>query len=122
MHIKILKEPVHARIAVPFVIHRNIISHEVQLLSRVPEHKRKEKPQVRKLLPGIAGHLIKKRPFPVHHLIVRNRQHKVFAECIPQRKSYQVMMVLPVNGVLRKVSQYIVHPAHIPFHVKPQPA
>ena len=51
----------------------------------------------------------------MYHFIMRKRQNKVFGKGIPDTEYQLRMMVFPVNRILGKIGQRVVHPAHIPF-------
>ena len=104
----------------PFGGLRELAAHEQQFFTRIGPHQAIERAQVGELLPRVAGHLAQQRTLAVHHFVVRERQHKVFAEGVHQPKRQQVLVVAAVHRVELHVVQRVVHPAHIPFEVKAQ--
>ena len=58
----------------------------------------------------------------MHHFIVRKRQNEVFVERVDHRKRELVVMMLAVNRVVLKITQRVIHPAHVPFQIEAQPA
>ena len=118
----VLQVPRQAPAIGPFRRLCKLTPHEQQLLARVGPHQAVKRAQVGKLLPGVARHLAQQRTLAVHHLIVREGKHKVFAEGVHQPESQQVLVVVAVHRIQAHVVQRIVHPAHIPFEVKAQTA
>ena len=133
--IQIAHQPLHARVArvvqqmpvqtlvvVPFAHLGKLAAHEEQLFARMAPHKTEVSAQVGKLLPHVAGHFGQQRAFAVNHLVVRNRQHKIFAEGVAQAEGQLALVVLAVRRVAGHELQRVVHPAHVPFVIKAQPA
>ena len=58
----------------------------------------------------------------MHHFVVRQRQHEVFAESVDQAEGHRVVVPAPMHGVFMHVAQRVVHPAHVPFVVEAQAA
>lgn len=58
----------------------------------------------------------------VNHLIVRQRQNKVFGMVVQHTKGQLVVMILAVHRVQLHVVQRVVHPAQIPLVPEPQAA
>ncbi len=50
------------------------------------------------------------------------RQYIVFIERIYHPEGEFVVMKAAVNGIPGHIGQGVVHPSHVPFHVKAQPA
>ena len=114
--------PIQAAVMVPFARLRKLAAHEHQLLARVAPHEAVISAQVGELLPAVAWHLAQQRPFAVHHLVVRERQHEVLVEGVDEAKAQLTLVMAAVDGVARDVGQGVVHPAHVPFVMKPQAA
>ena len=114
--------PRQGLVVAPFVPLREFLAHEQQFLARVRPHEAQVRAQVRELLPFVAGHLAQQRAFAVHHFVVRQRQHEVFAERVNQTEGHGVVMPAPVHGILVHIAQRVVHPAHVPFVVEAQAA
>jgi hypothetical protein len=63
MHRVARQLPVEAHVVVPLAPLAELVPHEHELLSGVPEHVAVQRSQVRELLPHVAGHL------PEHRLL-----------------------------------------------------
>jgi hypothetical protein len=86
------------------------------------EHVPIEQPEICKLLPQVAGHFIDQRCLAVNDFIVREGQHKVFGEGVEHREGHPVVVIFPVDRVLRHVAERVVHPPHVPLQAESQPA
>ena len=62
--------PVEARVVIPLPPLPELAAHEHQLLAGLRVHPPEQEPQVRELLPVVAGHLVQQRALAVHHLVV----------------------------------------------------
>ncbi len=78
--------------------------------------------QIREALPFIAGHAAEDGALAVHDLVMRQRQDEVLREGVVQAEQDVAMMEFAMYGILADVFQRIVHPAHIPFVAKAEPA
>ena len=107
--------PVEAAVVVPLAALAKLAAHKDELLAGVAEHPAEHQPQVRRLLPAIAGHLFQQRTLAVDHLVVREGQHEIFRVGIPHAEGELVVAVLAVDRVLRHIGDKIIHPAHIPL-------
>ena len=58
----------------------------------------------------------------MHHLVVADGQHKVFAKSVEKAKSNAVVVALAEQWIQAHIPEHIVHPAHIPLKVKAQAA
>ena len=114
--------PVKVAVVIPFPRLRKLAAHEQQFFARVAPHEAQVGAQVGELLPGIARHFAQQRAFAMHHLVVRDRQHEVFAEGIVQAEGQLALVVLAMHRVARHVEQGVVHPAHVPLEIKAQAA
>ncbi len=74
------------------------------------------------ILPRIARHTIENGFLAVNHLIVRQRQNKVFGMVVQHTKGQLVVMILAVHRVQLHVVQRVVHPAQIPLVPEPRAA
>ena len=106
----------------PFIRLREFLPHEQQLLAREQPLVSEQRPQVRRALPVVTRHPAPERTLPVHHLVVRQRQHEVLAEGIHQAEGDFVVVPAPVHRILVHVLQGIIHPAHVPFEMETQAA
>ena len=75
----VVERPVERRLVVPLLPRRQLAAHEQQLLARLRPLHRVQQPQVRELLPVVAGHLAQQRSLAVDDLVVAERQHEVLA-------------------------------------------
>ncbi len=112
--------PVQALRVIPLQPLPKFASHEEELFARVPPHIAIKGTQVGELLPHVPRHFREQRSFAVDHLIMRERQHKVFVIGVHQRKGDIVLMIAPVDRIMAHVVQHIVHPAHIPLQTEAQ--
>src|SRR3970040_1393594 len=78
--------------------------------------------QIGEFLPVVAGHFPEEGTLAVYHLIVGERQNKVFVKCVPDAEGKLIMMIFAVDGIERKIFQRVVHPAHVPLQAKAQSA
>ena len=83
-------------------------------------HKAVIRTQIGKTLPLIAGHFAQHRAFAMHDLIMRDRQHIIFAKGIHQAKAHAVVMPAPMHRLFGDIAQRVIHPPHIPLVVKAQ--
>ncbi len=81
-----------------------------------------ERPEIRELLPAVAGHLREQRPLAVHDLVVRERQHEVLVPGVDEREGQLVMVEAAVDRLLAEVLERVVHPAHVPLEAEAEPA
>ena len=99
-----------------------LATHEQQLLSWLGKHVSKEQAQVGKSLPFVPRHFADQRALAMHHLVVRQGQHKIFRKAVQHAKRKQIVMEFAMNGIVREIRECVVHPTHIPLHAEPQPA
>src|ERR1700722_1535069 len=107
--------PVEARIMLPLAPLAELSSHEEELLARMSPHVAVQEPQVCELLPFIAMHPPEERTLAVHDLVVRQRQHEILAERIPEAERQLPVVVLAKQRIGREIGERVVHPAEIPF-------
>jgi len=116
------QRPRQLGIMVPFVGLAKFLSHKQQLFARMRPHESKVRPQIGEALPIVTRHSSQQRAFAVHHFIMRQRQHEIFAESIRKTEGHFRVVPAAMNGVFLHVAQGVVHPAHIPFEVEAQTA
>ena len=114
--------PIKAAVVVPLIFLRELAAHEKQLLTRTGEHESEISPKVREFLPAVSRHFGEQRAFAMHDLIMGERKHEVLVERIEHAERQAVVMVFPMDRILRHVSQRVVHPAHVPLVAKSQTA
>ncbi len=100
----------------------DLTAHEEQLLAGLRVLVGQEQPQVGELLPVVAGHLAEQRPFPVHHLVVGQRQHEVLRECVQHAERQRGVVEASMHWIVRHVLEQVVHPAHVPFEAEAEAA
>ena len=66
------------------------------------------------------GHFSQKGMFSVDHLVVGECLDKMLCISVNHAKSQMVVMIASVNRVFFHIGQGVVHPAHVPFHMKAQ--
>ena len=107
---------------VPFTLLREFAAHEQELLARMGEHEGVIGAQVGETLPVVARHPSENGAFAVHHLVMRERQDEVLGEGVMQPELDVAVMIFAVHRFLRDVAQRVVHPPHVPFVAKAEPA
>src|SRR5438128_1182220 len=83
---RIQQMPIEAAVVIPFSPLPEFTSHKQQLFAWLGVHISKQQAQVGKLLPVIAWHLSKERTFPVHHLVMGQRQDKLLRKSVEHPK------------------------------------
>ena len=78
--------------------------------------------QIGKTLPAVARHFADQRSFAVDDFVVRKRQDEILGERVEQPEGHVVVMVLAMDRILGHVIERVVHPSHVPFVGKAQPA
>src|SRR5574341_116115 len=114
--------PVQALFMVPLAPLSQLRSHEQELLARMGVEVSQQQTEVGEFLPVVAGHFCYYLALAVHHLVVGQGEHEVFGEGVPDAEGKLVVMVLAVDGLLRKVREGVVHPSHVPLHAEAEPA
>ncbi|OPZ88280.1 MAG: hypothetical protein BWY75_01676 [bacterium ADurb.Bin425] len=114
--------PVKTLRFIPFNPLPKLTAHKEQFLTRCGVLIAEQQSQISELLPGIAGHLVEKRTFTMHHFIMRKRQNKVLGSSIHGSESQFVVIELAINGIQRKILERIIHPTHVPFQTKTKTA
>src|SRR5207302_3412342 len=116
LHAGMLEErrypPFESALVRPFTALAEFAAHEQELFAGVRPHIAEQEPQIGELLPGIAGHLANQRSLAVDHLVVRQRQHEVLEERVPDRERQPIVMVPAMDWILAHVIERVVHPAH----------
>ncbi|COW10255.1 Uncharacterised protein [Mycobacterium tuberculosis] len=115
-------EPVQAALLGPFGALAEFLTHEQQLLAGVCPLVGKQATQAGGLDVIVARHPPPQRAFAVHHLVMTERQHVIFAERIQHRERHLVVVVAAVHRISADVVERVVHPAHVPLHRKAQAA
>ena len=72
--VKVQQEPVQLSLLAPLGELTDLTAHEPELGTGVGHHPRRKSPRTRELLPVVAGHLVQKRLFQMHHLVVGDGQ------------------------------------------------
>src|SRR6185437_8916571 len=98
------------------------VAHEEQLFTGLGKHISVKQTKVGEPLPLISRHFADDRTLPVHDLIVRKRQHEIFAESINHPEGEHTLMKSAMNWVVLKIFQGVVHPAHVPLHAEAEAA
>jgi hypothetical protein len=114
--------PVEAPLVGPLAVGRELRAHEEEDLPRPRVLVREEQPEVRELLPRVAGHLLDERALPVHDLVVGERVHEVLAVLVEHRERDLLLMVPAMDRIARQVAERVVHPAHVPLEREAEPA
>ena len=119
MHVIFFKKmPVKAPLAIPFRPLPEFATHKEEFLAGMHPHSKEKESQIGKFLPEVPGHFIEKRFLAVDYLIMGDGQDKILREGIHDGKSQGIMVKFPKKGIFGKITQDIVHPAHIPFEPK----
>ena len=114
--------PVEAGVVVPLPSLGEFIAHKQQFFPREGEHPAVVGAQVGELLPGIAGHAVKKRFFTVDHFIMRQRQDEVFGVVVEYPEGHLVVMMPTMDRVELHIVEGVVHPAEVPFEPEAEAA
>ena len=116
------QHPIQLLFLVPLRELAKLLPHEQQLLAGVGHHVAEEGAQVGKLCLVLAGHLVDQAALAVHHFIVADGQHKVFAEGIEEAEGDLVVVARAEERVGLHVAEHVVHPAHVPLEVEAKAA
>ena len=103
---------------VPLAPLTELHAHKQGFLSGMGEHIAVQTPQVGKFLPLVTGHFPQHIALAVHHFIVGEGEHIVFAVVVPHTEGDVVLVELAEPGVHAEIVEHIVHPAHIPLQVE----
>ena len=96
-----------------------LLSHEQQLLARMPVHKSVGGTQVCcLLLVGLPRHLAEHGRLSVHDFIVGEYQHEVLTVSIKHAEGQLAVMLIAEVRITLHVAGEIVHPSHVPFIIK----
>src|SRR6202030_3117012 len=114
--------PIETTVVVPFVPLPKFAAHEEHLLAGARPHVAVERAELSELWPAIPGHLGEQRALTVHHLIVRERQHKIFGPRVKQAEGEVAMMVAAVDWLLGEIFERVVHPTHVPLEAEAETA
>src|SRR5437879_2778316 len=87
----------------PFATLGEFLAHKEKFLARVGALIGVEQSEIGELLPHVAGHLVKKRVFAVDDFVVGEGEKEIFGESIKERKGEFVVLVLAMNGIVRKI-------------------
>ena len=110
--------PLEARFVRPLAALTELATHEEELLARMRPHVAEERAQVGELLPRVARHAPDQRALAVHDLVMRERQHEILVERVPQAEGQLIVTKLAEHGIVLHVAQRVVHPAHVPLHAE----
>ena len=114
--------PLHLSVFIPLVVFSDILSHEQKLLAGMTHHIAVTGLQVGKLFLSGSRHLAQHRRLSVHHLVMGKHQHEPLAVGINHAEGEHIVAAGTEVGVLSDIVQEIVHPAHVPLHVKAKAA
>ena len=114
--------PVEPDIVVPLALLSELAAHEQQLLAGVGPHESEIGSQISETLPAIARHLADQRTLAMHHLVVAERQDEILVKGVEQPEAQVVVVVFAVDRIQRHIPQRVVHPPHVPFEAKAEPA
>src|SRR5436190_24297700 len=96
------------------------ITHEEQFSARMCPHISIEEAKVGCFLPFIPWHFEEHRAFAMYNFVMTQREHKVFIIIIHDAKRKFILLKFSCNGIQFEIIQRIMHPAHHPFHAKPE--
>ena len=68
-----------------------------------------------------ATHLEQERGLSVHHLVMGEHLDEVLGVLVEHAEGQVVLVPLAVDRLLAEVPQRVVHPAHVPLVVEPEP-
>ena len=115
------QHPIQLLLEVPFDELGELGAHKVQLFARGAHHIAQEGPGPGKLLVVVPGHPADEGALAVDHLVVADGQDVVFRKGVHHAEGEFVVVVAAEVGVGGQVGQHVVHPAHVPLEVEPQP-
>src|SRR3974377_325491 len=102
-------------VVAPLVGLSDLTTYEQRLLARVRPHVSVQRPQVRELLPVVAGHLLVEGSLAVDYLVMREGEDEVLTEGVHHAEREFVVVIAAVDWVASQVTQRVVHPAHVPL-------
>ena len=114
------QEPVELALLAPLSELCEFLSHEEQLLARMPGHKCIARLQVRIFIESKPRHLVEHGAFQMHHLIVGENKDVVLAVRIGTCKCHHVVGILSEIRIQLHVLCKIMHPAHVPLQAEAQ--
>ena len=114
--------PVKAARFAPLAALTKLLTHEQQFFTGVAPHETVIGPQICKFLPFVARHFLEHGFLAMHHFIMGNRQHEIFAKCVDQAKRDFIMMMAAVDGFTGKIGERVIHKAHVPLEAEPKAA
>src|SRR5215475_4789659 len=112
--------PVQTRVVIPLPPLTKLSAHEEQFFAGLSIHVSQQQSHIRILLRVVPRHFAQQRAFAVDDLVVRQGQHKVFAEGVQEAEGRRIMMELAIDRIRGHVPQAIMHPAHIPLEPETQ--
>ena len=112
--------PVEALVVIPLAPLAEFTAHEQQLLARVRPHVAQQAAEVGEALPVVARHLADQRALAVYDFVMRQGQHEVLVERVPEAERQLAVMKAAVDRIAREVLQRVVHPAHVPLEPEAQ--
>lgn len=105
---------------IPFPELANLIAHKIQLLSGMRIHIGKHSTALGELTQIIAPHFLDDCRLSMYNLIIGKWQQVQFIVKIIHGEPKVSVMGRPLKRERPEIIQRIVHPAHIPFIIKPQ--
>ena len=92
------QQPVQAAFKIPFLELAEFTAHKKQLFPRMCHHIPQERPHPREFLLIAARHFVHQGSLAVHHLVVGNRQDKVFRKSVEKGKGQVVVIEFAEPG------------------------
>ncbi len=103
MGIVLEQVPVQAVSFGPFVALGELLAHEEEFLAWMGVLIGVEKTEIGELLPHVSGHFVEQRIFSVDDFIVGEGKLEILGEGVEERKRELIVLVLAMNGVVRKI-------------------
>ncbi len=114
--------PVLFPFLIPFSELSQLISHEIQFLARVGIHIHIESPCLGEFLIVFSVHFLHDGSLAVNYFVMGERKQKSVIVIVHHRKCQFVIALRAVFGTGAEIVQRVVHPTHIPFVIKSEPA
>ena len=84
---------------IPLVKLSELTAHKHKFFTGMSKHISKESSYARKLVVIQTRHFVDKRAFAVNNFIMRDREHKAFAECVNHTECKSIVVIISVKRV-----------------------
>src|SRR5687768_8074412 len=97
--------PIETGFMIPLVALPELTSHEKQFLAGMCPHVSIQQSQAGESLPFISRHASDQRAFAVDDFIMRERQHEILTEGVPNAEGDFVLVVFAMDGIAFEIRQ-----------------